>query len=74
MIFFYRLRLICFISYILIIYGYVCGRSLRSVYCSVAGKSQDTYGKKFNIILQRVSQRPKSMAIDFEKSVENSVK
>ena len=40
------------------IHDYVCGRLLPLVYCSIAGKSQ----------------RPKTITIDFKKSVENAVK
>lgn len=56
------------------IHGCVCGRSLPSVYCIIAGKSQDIYGQMFDIILNHVSQRPMSITIDFEKSVENVIK
>jgi transposase-like protein len=44
------------------------------VYCSIAGKSQDIYDQMFDIILKHVSQRPQSITIDFEKSVENVIK
>ncbi len=52
----------------------MCGRSLPLVYCIIAGKSQDTYDEMFNEILKHVSQRPKSITIDFEKSMENVIK
>lgn len=56
------------------IHGCVCGRSLPLVYCSIAGKSQTIYDEMFDVILKNVSQRPKSITIDFEKAVENAVK
>ncbi len=56
------------------VHGCVCGRSLPLVYCSIAGKSQDIYTEMFEVILRHVSQRPKSITIDFEKSVENVIK
>ncbi|CAF3455161.1 unnamed protein product [Rotaria sp. Silwood1] len=56
------------------IHGCVCGRSLPLVFCIVAGKSEDIYNEIFDVILKHVSQRPRSITIDFEKSVENAVK
>ncbi|CAM4846255.1 unnamed protein product, partial [Rotaria magnacalcarata] len=56
------------------IHGHLCGRSLPLVYCYVAGKDEDTYGEIFDIILKNLSQRPKSITIDFEKAVENVVR
>ncbi|CAF5111642.1 unnamed protein product, partial [Rotaria magnacalcarata] len=35
---------------------------------------EDTYGEIFDIILKNLSQRPKSITIDFEKAVENVVR
>jgi len=44
------------------------------VYCSIAGKSQAIYDEMFDVTFKHVSQRPKSITIDFETSVENAVK
>ena len=48
------------------IYGYLCGRSLPLVYCSISGKSEDIYGEIFDVVLQH----PKLITIDFEKTVD----
>ena len=53
------------------IHGYLCGRLLPLVYCSISGKSEDIYDEVFDVVHQHLSQRPKSIAIDFEKAVEN---
>ena len=42
--------------------------------CSISGKSEDIYDEVFDVVLQHLSQRPKSITIDFEKAVENVVK
>ena len=56
------------------IHGYLCGRLLPLVYRSISGKSEDIYGEVFDVVLQYLSQHPKSVTIDFEKAVENVVK
>lgn len=56
------------------IHGSICGRALPSVYCLLAGKSDDLYDEMFGILLNHISQRPKSITIDFEKAVENVIK
>ena len=38
------------------------------------GRSDDIYEEMFGVILNHVSQRPKSITIDFEKAVENVIK
>ena len=38
------------------------------------GRSEDIYEEMFGVILNHVSQRPKSITIDFEKAVENLIK
>ena len=47
---------------------------LPLVYCSISGKGEDIYGEVFGVVLQHLSQRLKSITIDFEKAVENVVK
>ena len=44
------------------------------MYCSISGKSEGIDGEVFDVVLQHLSQRPKSITIDFEKAVENVVK
>lgn len=44
------------------------------VYCYTSHKDEDVYNELFDILLQNVSQRPKSITIDYEKAVENVVK
>ena len=44
------------------------------VYCSISGNSENIYGEIFEVALQDLSRRPKSITIDFEKAVENVVK
>ncbi|CAF1311074.1 unnamed protein product [Rotaria sordida] len=56
------------------IHGFICGRSLSSDYCIISGKSEHLYGEVFDVILQHVSGRPKSITIDFEKAVTNVIK
>ena len=56
------------------IHGYSYGRLPPLVYCSISGKSEDIYDEIVDIIFQHLSQRPKSITIDFEKAVENVVK
>ena len=56
------------------IHGYLCGRFLPLVYCSIFGKSKDIYGEIFDVVLQHLSQYPKSITIDFEKAIENVLK
>ncbi|CAF2617287.1 unnamed protein product [Rotaria sp. Silwood2] len=57
-----------------VIHGFICGRALPLVYCMLSGKSEALYDEIFNVILQHVSGRPKSITIDFEKAVENVIK
>ncbi len=57
-----------------VINGSLFGRSLPLVYCFTSGKDQDIYSEMFEIVLKHVSQRPKSITIDYEKAVENVVK
>ena len=56
------------------IHGHLCGRSLPLVYCSISGKCRDIYNEVFGVVFKHLSQRPKSITIDFEKAVENVVK
>ena len=56
------------------IHGYLCGRLLLLVYCSIFRKSEDIYGEIFDVVLRHLPHRPKSMSIDFETAVENAVK
>jgi hypothetical protein len=44
------------------------------VFCSISGKSEEIYAEMFDFVLKHLSQRSKSITIDFEKSVENFVK
>lgn len=56
------------------IHGSLFGRSLPLVYCYTSGKDEDIYKEMFEIVLKNISQRPKSITIDYEKAVENVVK
>lgn len=56
------------------IHGSFCGRALPSVYCYLSGKAENLYDEMFDVVLSHVTQRPKSITIDFEKAVENVVK
>ena len=56
------------------VHGFVCGRALPLVYCSISGKSETIYGELFDVILNHISQRPKTITMDFEKAVENVIK
>ncbi|CAF1510134.1 unnamed protein product [Adineta ricciae] len=56
------------------IHGCLLGRGLPLVYCSIYAQSEAVYGEIFEVILKHLSQRPKSITIDFEKAVENVIK
>jgi hypothetical protein len=56
------------------IHGSLFGRSLPMVYCYTSHLDEDIYKEIFEIVLKNVSQRPKSITIDYEKAVENAVK
>ncbi|CAF5179730.1 unnamed protein product, partial [Rotaria magnacalcarata] len=56
-----------------VIHGYIYGRALPLVYYMVAGTAEVLYNEVFDVILQNVSGRPKTITIDFEKAVENSL-
>lgn len=47
---------------------------MPSVYCMIAGKAEERYEEMFDVILDHVSLRPKSITIDFEKAMENVIK
>ncbi|CAF3356738.1 unnamed protein product [Rotaria socialis] len=56
-----------------VIHGYIYGRTLPLVYCMIAGTAEVLYNEVFDVILQHVSGRPKTITIDFEKAIENVV-
>ncbi|CAF3401466.1 unnamed protein product [Rotaria socialis] len=56
-----------------VIHGYIYGRALPLVYCMAAGTAEVLYNEVFNVILQHLSGRPKTITIGFEKAVENVI-
>ncbi|CAF1128681.1 unnamed protein product [Rotaria sordida] len=56
------------------IHGILCGRSLPLVYCIISGKSEEIHDEMFDVVLKHISQRPKSITIEYEKAVLNVIK
>lgn len=46
-------------------------RPLPMFYCYKSHKHEDMYGKIFEIVLKNISQRPKSITVQYDKTKEN---
>ena len=56
------------------IHGQFHGRSIPFLYALLPGKSENIYQELFDVLLEHVSNHPKSIAIDFEPAADNVIR